>query len=49
MADGDETTPGDEAPAPAQSGTYDQAFFLALAAKGEDEWNTWQRDPANMT
>src|ERR1700730_8800509 len=26
---------------------YDQAFFLALAAKGKDEWNTWRREPAN--
>ena len=37
MADGDGTKPG----------KYDQAFFLALAAKGEDEWNKWRRDPAN--
>jgi hypothetical protein len=26
---------------------YDQEFFLALAAKGKDAWNAWQRDPAN--
>ena len=26
---------------------YDQAFFLALAAKGKDAWNAWRRDPAN--
>jgi hypothetical protein len=25
----------------------DQDFFLALAAKGKDEWNAWRRDPAN--
>ena len=47
MGNGDEAAPGDKVPAPAQPGTYDQAFFLALAAKGKDEWNTWRRDPAN--
>jgi hypothetical protein len=26
---------------------YDQASFLALAAKGKDAWNAWRRDPAN--
>ena len=26
---------------------YDQEFFLALAAKGKDEWNVWRRDPNN--
>jgi hypothetical protein len=26
---------------------YDQDFFLALAAKGKDEWNEWRRNPAN--
>ncbi len=26
---------------------YDQAFFLNLAEKGKDAWNTWRRDPAN--
>jgi uncharacterized protein YjbI with pentapeptide repeats len=26
---------------------YDQAFFLALAAKGREAWNAWRRDPAN--
>ena len=35
---------GDDA---AKSGKYDQAFFLALAAKGKEHWNTWRRDPAN--
>jgi hypothetical protein len=30
----DETTPGDEPPA--EKPKYDQAFFLDLAAKGED-------------
>jgi Pentapeptide repeats (9 copies) len=46
MGNGDEAVPGDEAPA-AQPGTYDQVFFLGLAAKGKDEWNKWRRDPAN--
>jgi hypothetical protein len=32
---------------PAEKPTYDQAFFLALAAKGKDAWNAWRRDPAN--
>jgi hypothetical protein len=27
--------------------TYDQTFFLALAAKDKDAWNAWRRDPAN--
>jgi hypothetical protein len=39
MADEDEAVPGDKAAAEAQSGIYDQAFFLALAAKGKDAWN----------
>ena len=47
MGNGDEAGPGDEAPAQAQSGTYDQAFFLSLAARGKDAWNAWRRDPAN--
>jgi hypothetical protein len=42
MTDGDESVPGDEAP-----GRCDQAFFLALAAKGKEAWNAWRRDPAN--
>ena len=37
--------PGDEPPA--EKPKYDQAFFLALAAKGKDAWNAWRRDPAN--
>jgi hypothetical protein len=41
----DKNTPGDEPPA--EKPKYDQAFFLALAAKGKDEWNAWRRDPAN--
>jgi hypothetical protein len=41
----DEITPGDEPPA--EQPKYDQAFFLALAAKGKDAWNAWRRDPAN--
>jgi hypothetical protein len=45
MGNGDEAAPGDKSPAQAQS--YDQAFFLALAAKGKDEWNKWRSDPAN--
>jgi hypothetical protein len=28
-------------------GRCDQAFFLALAAKGKEAWNAWRRDPAN--
>jgi hypothetical protein len=32
---------------PARIPTYDQNFFLGLAAKGKDEWNKWRRDPAN--
>jgi uncharacterized protein YjbI with pentapeptide repeats len=43
MENGDEAAAGDKAPAP----TYDQAFFLALAAKGKDAWNKWRHDPAN--
>jgi hypothetical protein len=31
----------------AENPKYDQAFFLALAAKGKDEWNKWRRHPAN--
>src|SRR5450759_1582466 len=38
MTDGDDT---------AQSGKYDQTFFLDLAAKGKDAWNAWRRDPTN--
>ena len=30
-----------------KSGKYDQAFFLDLAAKGKEAWNTWRRVPAN--
>jgi hypothetical protein len=45
MADGNE--PGDEPPVKSPSGKYDQDFFLALAAKGKDEWNRWRRNPAN--
>jgi hypothetical protein len=41
----DEITPGDEPPA--EQPKYDQAFFLALAAKGKEAWNAWRRDPAN--
>ena len=41
----DKTTFGDEPSA--KKPTYDQAFFLALAAKGKDAWNAWRRDPAN--
>jgi uncharacterized protein YjbI with pentapeptide repeats len=37
--------PADEPPA--EEPKYDQAFFLALAAKGKDAWNAWRRDPAN--
>ncbi|MGH6846960.1 MAG: hypothetical protein ACREC0_05850 [Methylocella sp.] len=37
----DETTAGD-AP-PAEKPKYDQAFFLALAVMGKDEWNKWRR------
>jgi hypothetical protein len=33
----DEITPRDGPPAGQQK--YDQAFFLALAAKGKDAWN----------
>ena len=47
MGNGDEDAPGDKAPAPAQPGTYDQAFFHALAAKGKEAWNAWRRDSAN--
>jgi uncharacterized protein YjbI with pentapeptide repeats len=41
----DETPPGGETPA--EKPKYDQAFFLALALQGKDEWNKWRRDPAN--
>jgi hypothetical protein len=44
---GDEAAPGDKAPALVQSGAYDQAFFLALAAKGKDAWNAWRHVPVN--
>jgi hypothetical protein len=47
MADGNEAAPGDEPPAEEPSKKYDQAFFLALAAKGKEAWNAWRRDPAN--
>src|SRR5580704_4154011 len=47
MADGGEAAPGDEPPAEEPSKKYDQAFFLALAAKGKEAWNVWRRDPAN--
>src|ERR1700730_4719160 len=47
MADGNEAAPGDEPPAEEPSKKYDQALFLALAAKGKDVWNAWRRDPAN--
>ena len=43
MGNGEEAAP--EAPAPDQSGTYDQTFFLDLAAKGKDEWNKWRSNP----
>jgi hypothetical protein len=39
MADG--TTP--EGEPPTEEPKYDQDFFLALAAKGKDEWNAWRR------
>jgi hypothetical protein len=38
MANEDETTSEDEPLA---------AFFLAIAAKGKEAWNSWRRDPAN--
>lgn len=41
----DKSTPGDEAPA--DKPICDHEFFLALAAKGKDEWNKWRRDPKN--
>ncbi len=44
MGNGDEEPQGEKVPAIAQSGTYDQAFFLALAAKGKEVWNAWRRD-----
>jgi hypothetical protein len=47
MADDDETTPREEASAEEQANEHVKAFFLALAAKGKDEWNKWRRDPAN--
>jgi hypothetical protein len=47
MGNGEDAAQGDKAPAPAQPGTYDQTYFLDLAAKGKDEWNAWRRDPAN--
>ena len=47
MGNGDEDPPGGNGLPTAQSGTYDQAFFLALAAKGRDEWNKSRRDSAN--
>jgi hypothetical protein len=47
MANGNEAAPGDEPPAEEPSKKYDQAFFLALAAKGKDAWNAWRREPAN--
>jgi uncharacterized protein YjbI with pentapeptide repeats len=47
MGNGDEVVPRDEAPAAQPAWTYNQAFFLLLAAKGKDEWNKWRRIPAN--
>ncbi len=47
MTDEGEAAPGDEPPAEEPSKKHDQAFFLDLAAKGKDAWNTWRRDPAN--
>jgi hypothetical protein len=47
MGDGNKAAPGDETPAEDSSKKYDQDFFLALAAKGKDEWNAWRRDPVN--
>ena len=47
MGNGDKKPPGEKVPAIAQSGTYDQAFFLALAAKGKEEWNAWREKRAN--
>ncbi len=47
MGDGDETVPESEPPAEEQANEHVKAFFLALAAKGKDEWNKWRRDPAN--
>jgi hypothetical protein len=41
----EENTAGDKPFA--EKPTYDQNFFLALAAKGKDAWNEWRRDPAN--
>ncbi len=41
----DETPPGGNPSA--QIPKYDQAFFVALAAKGKDAWNKWRCDPAN--
>jgi hypothetical protein len=43
----DEAAPEDEPPGGVPSKKYDQAFFLALAAKGKEAWNAWRRDPAN--
>jgi Pentapeptide repeats (9 copies) len=43
----DKPAPGDELLAENPTEKYDQDFFLALAAKGKDAWNQWQRDPAN--
>jgi hypothetical protein len=37
----DETNPGDEPLA--ENPNYDPDFFLALAAKGKDAWNSWRR------
>ena len=47
MGNEEEAAPGDKVPAPIQPGTYDQPFFLALAAKGKEAWNTWRHDPTN--
>jgi hypothetical protein len=37
----DETIPADDPPA--EEPIYDQDFFLALAAKGKEAWNTWRQ------
>jgi uncharacterized protein YjbI with pentapeptide repeats len=47
MGDGDETAPVGEPAAEEQSDEHVKAFFLDLAAKGKEAWNTWRRDPAN--
>jgi hypothetical protein len=52
MADGGPGMAGDTAlgavrPAEAQSNEHVKAFFLDLAPKGKDAWNTWRRDLPN--